>query len=400
MRVARHGFGFTPSATGSKEKVHYFTRYMRRLGEILLDRGALALSELHTGLDACRRRGGRLGTQLLRFGFVDERVLLAALAEQYGVPSAATEVIARAPLAVRRLLPVGVMKRLQVVPFDRAASGVRVAMINPRDPMAADEIRRHLGDDFEPFVATEIALEDAIAELDEGPVRMTVGPEETTPREARLDVDGWEALWRPPSMDPAALLDRDRDAADPPPRIRLATFPGLATMEGRSGAAEITLDESAYIDALQDVQHRDEVGALLTRFAVGFLPRCALLMIHKGEAVGWMARGLAVVDDVQTFVASLAEPSMLQGAANTGEPQAVVLGAGDVDRRLAAALGDPPPVELVIVPVQVKGRSVALLVGDLPGEAVLAVPMSDLSTAAVRAGLAFEMLIMRQKIAS
>ncbi len=72
---------------------------MRRLGEILLDKGALALSELHTGLEACRRTGGRLGTQLLRFGFVDERALLAALSEQYGVPSAAAEVISRAPLS-------------------------------------------------------------------------------------------------------------------------------------------------------------------------------------------------------------------------------------------------------------------------------------------------------------
>ena len=45
---------------------------MKRLGEILLERGAIAITELHTCLEACHHSGGRLGTQLLKFGFVDE----------------------------------------------------------------------------------------------------------------------------------------------------------------------------------------------------------------------------------------------------------------------------------------------------------------------------------------
>ena len=375
---------------------------MRRLGEILLDKGALALSELHTGLEACRRTGGRLGTQLLRFGFVDERALLAALSEQYGVPSAAAEVIDRAPLAVRRLLPLGVLRRLQAVPFDRTARGVRVAMINPHDPLAADEIRHHLGDDFEAYVATEIAIDEALAELDDDLVRVTV---ETTGHDVSVERgggggDGWDALWCPPSVEPERLLGEGGSTPLPGPRVRVATFPGLASIEGDAGDIEASLDESAFVSGLQNARHRDDVGMLLIRFAVGYLPRCALFMVHSNRAVGWMARGLAVIDDVQTFVGTIDEPSALQVAMRHVEPHAVLLGDSEVDRRLVAVLGDPPPVEVVVVPVRVKDRTVAVLVGDLPGEAVLAVPMSELSTAAARAGLAFEMLIMRQKIAS
>jgi len=58
---------------------------MKRLGEILLERGAIAIAELHTGLEACHYSGGRLGTQLLKFGFVDEHALLEALSEQLEV---------------------------------------------------------------------------------------------------------------------------------------------------------------------------------------------------------------------------------------------------------------------------------------------------------------------------
>ena len=51
---------------------------MKRLGELLLERGAIDVNELHTGLEASSRLGGRLGTQLLRFGFVSEKDLLRA----------------------------------------------------------------------------------------------------------------------------------------------------------------------------------------------------------------------------------------------------------------------------------------------------------------------------------
>ena len=63
---------------------------MKRLGEILLDRGAIGVTELHTGLEACHYSGGRLGTQLLKFGFVDEHALLEALSEQLNVPPVAS----------------------------------------------------------------------------------------------------------------------------------------------------------------------------------------------------------------------------------------------------------------------------------------------------------------------
>ena len=63
-------------------------------------------------------------------------------------------------------------------------------------------------------------------------------------------------------------------------------------------------------------------------------------------------------------------------------------------------MGDPPPQDLVAVPVTVKGRTIACLLGDLPGESVLAAPVHEIVSAAKRAGVAFEMLIMRNKIAS
>ena len=90
---------------------------MKRLGEILLDWGAVAVSELHTGLEACHRTGGRLGTQLLKFGFVEEQQLLDALSEQFGVRAVSAATLERTRSEVLAILPVHHARRLQAVPF-------------------------------------------------------------------------------------------------------------------------------------------------------------------------------------------------------------------------------------------------------------------------------------------
>jgi hypothetical protein len=107
---------------------------MKKLGEILIERGVIALSELHTSLEACRRSGGRLGTQLLKFGFVDEPALLRALAEQYGARAVASAALRKAPIEVLSLVPPALARRLRAVPFERLPIHLKVAMINPPDP--------------------------------------------------------------------------------------------------------------------------------------------------------------------------------------------------------------------------------------------------------------------------
>ncbi|MGD8441126.1 MAG: general secretion pathway protein GspE, partial [Holophagae bacterium] len=113
---------------------------MQRLGEILIAKGVLSLAELHTALETCHRTGGRLGTQLLEFGYVDESMLLGALSKQLGVPSVSRVKLLHSPLEVRKLLPTDIGRRLQAVPFQTVGDQVKVAMTNPNDRAAADEI--------------------------------------------------------------------------------------------------------------------------------------------------------------------------------------------------------------------------------------------------------------------
>ena len=74
--------------------------------------------------------------------------------------------------------------------------------------------------------------------------------------------------------------------------------------------------------------------------------------------------------------------------------------SGEINDAMKKILGDPEPVELGAFPVLVKNRVVAYLVGDAPGRIVPESDRKKLVDATQKAGLAFEVLILRKKIIS
>jgi hypothetical protein len=369
---------------------------MKRLGEILLERGAIAIAELHTGLEACHYSGGRLGTQLLKFGFVDEHALLEALSEQLGVPSVSASILRRAPDRLRRMIPLHVARRIQVVVFEKKEGNLGVAMTTPRSPRVIEEIVSYLGLDIVPHVATEVGILTALAEVKE---------EEPTIAKTKTPVTGfvgaadeWDRLWTPPMMRSTDLLRTGPGRRDSEAQLA-STFPGLAPVSesSRPGSGG-PLNDEVYCQLLREVRSRDEVGDLLLRRSIVILDRCFLLAVHSGKVVGWLVKGPGVVvDDVQSFAFQQEAPSVLSEVNGMGgfwgKPP-----SGEINDAIKKILGDPEPVEIAVFPVLVKNRVVAYLVGDTPGEIVAESERKKLIDAVQKAGLAFEILIMRKKI--
>jgi len=367
----------------------------KRLGEILLEKGAIAISELHTGLETCHHTGGRLGTQLLKFGFVDEHALLEALSEQLGTPSVPSSVLRRSPMELRRLVPVHVGQRLQAVVFKRQNGRLSVAMTNPRDPAAIEEIVSYTGLEITPHVATETAVQAALADLEDDVIEFAREVEHSGDTKIGND---WDRLWAPPPLRPIDLL-RTRGRASVKKTPLSATFPDLVPVpDSGASAAAVPLGDKAFRSLLHGAVRRDDIGELLLRRAIAILARCSLFAVHSGRVVGWMARGAGVVvEDVQSFSVSLDLPSIfsdLTGADSYCGP----MPTGPINDELVRSLGESPPKQLVVIPVRVKQRSVAFLIGDNPGKDLPESARGELVPAAQKAGVAFEVLIMRKKI--
>jgi len=375
---------------------------MRRLGEILLERGYASVGELHTALEASHRHRGRLGTQLLRLGFVTEKQLLEALAEQTGCPPLPREVLRATPVEVRRLLSPEDARRLHAVPFAIHHQLLQVAMNNPRDRGAIEEIQNLTGMVVEAYVATEASVNAAIQAM-VGELRRKQEESERGGEEAGgiPSNEEWNGLWTGKMPSGAQLLrPLEELSGSLPGSLRYASYPSLAPMIDPSTAAGPGyLDEEDFERALLEAGERDEIGRALLGFAARYLTRLCLFSIYRERVHGWMVHGMGpVLEDVQCFSMDLGLPSIFSVLFKTAGHHIGSLPPGENNRNIGLCLGETMPQDVVVIPVQVKGRVVAFLLGDIPGQSTVSVPVKDLEAAATATGIALEMTILKKKI--
>ncbi|MEZ4600204.1 MAG: type IV-A pilus assembly ATPase PilB [Syntrophotaleaceae bacterium] len=132
-----------------------------RLGELLVRNQLISSKQLTDALTDQKAHGGRLGSSLIKLGFVKEEELSAFLSKQYGVPSinlAEFDV----DLEVIRQIPAEIAQRYQIVPINRAGSTLIVAMNDPSNIFAIDDIKFMTGFNVEVVVATESSIKHAI----------------------------------------------------------------------------------------------------------------------------------------------------------------------------------------------------------------------------------------------
>ncbi len=132
-----------------------------RLGEILLKDSLISPDQLKQALDYQKKHGGRLGTCLVKLGLVSDDDITAVLSRQYGVPSINLKFYEVDP-AVIKLVPQETAVRYQIVPLSRVGSTLTIAMTDPTNVFAMDDIKFMTGFNVEPVVASETAIGDAI----------------------------------------------------------------------------------------------------------------------------------------------------------------------------------------------------------------------------------------------
>ncbi len=134
----------------------------RRLGEILVGGKALSAEVRDRALGQQVRAKGRFGTILMEMGAVKEDLLLRALSVQHGVGPATAAELANIGPEVIRLVPAKLAASLFVVPFKRSGRTLHLAMRDPKDLPAIDEISFLTGLAIAPFVALDARIQGAL----------------------------------------------------------------------------------------------------------------------------------------------------------------------------------------------------------------------------------------------
>jgi type IV pilus assembly protein PilB len=133
-----------------------------KLGEILVRENLISPQHLREALDYQRQHGGRLGFNLVKLGLISDDMITAVLSRQYGIPSVNLDLFNIDP-SVLSLIPQEVAQKHSVLPLSRVGATLTLAMVDPTNVFAMDDVKFMTGLNVEPVVVAEGSVQLAIA---------------------------------------------------------------------------------------------------------------------------------------------------------------------------------------------------------------------------------------------
>ncbi|MGH9432887.1 MAG: GspE/PulE family protein, partial [Terriglobia bacterium] len=132
-----------------------------RIGEILVRENRISSEQLSRGLEYQKTNGGKLGQAFVKLGYLTDDEVTSALSAQYGIPSIKLADIEIEP-EILKLVPMDTALKHKVLPLARIGSAVTLAMADPANVFALDDVKFMTGLNVEPVLAAESAIEAAI----------------------------------------------------------------------------------------------------------------------------------------------------------------------------------------------------------------------------------------------
>ncbi|PWT81133.1 MAG: type IV-A pilus assembly ATPase PilB [Blastocatellia bacterium] len=164
-----------------------------RIGELLLKEKRITPQQLQQALNQQKAEGGKLGYNLVKLGFVKDEEITSLLSKQYGVPSINLSQFELDPTVVK-LIPADTAQKYQIIPLSRSGATLTIAMTDPTNVFAMDDIKFMTGYNVEPVVASETAVTGAIERYYPSTVKAATKVEPSGPSTLELASKGLEEL--------------------------------------------------------------------------------------------------------------------------------------------------------------------------------------------------------------
>ncbi len=132
-----------------------------RLGDVLVQAGKITPQQLQQGLAAQKEKGGRIGSALVKLGLLSEKELVEFLSQHFGVPAIDLSRI-EIDESVAKIVPAETARKYMILPVAKVGAKVTLAMIDPTNLFAMDDIKFKTGYSVDPVVASESAIRAGI----------------------------------------------------------------------------------------------------------------------------------------------------------------------------------------------------------------------------------------------
>lgn len=409
---------------------------VQRLGELLIHNNLLTQAQLEEALQAQVIFGGKLGTILIEMGLLSEKVLGEALRQMIGFPCAQAEDMVNIPRPVIDIVSAELADKYKVIPLSVSGRKMTLAMANPKDIQAIDEISFRTGHIVLPMLALEVRLYFALEQYYgiKRPMRYIAPPvnfrEEPGANHILRDSERGKPAAPAAAGFPGTTLSGQAPHRSGPDQ-GIIDIPGAEDEDylGAPGSEHIhvptqrpTLPASAPVadpgeeleelEEIDDIEvtladmtkrlvaatNRDDVADALIEYLGAHYARAVLFMVVAGQVTGWRAvRNRQPIPAIEQFQLPLTEASVLKTAVESNSFFLGPVPQSGANLALSTLLGKPVPTTAVMLPLAMLGRVVGLIYVDDP-RMNMAEAVAALQQVTGKALLTFELLILQNKI--
>ena len=205
----------------------------QRLGDLLVKEKIISPEQLEQAVKVQKETNVRLGAALVKLGFLSDEDVTNFLSRQYGVPAINLSYFEIDPSVVK-LIPYETAKRYQILPLSRVGASLTIAMVDPTNVFAMDDIKFMTGFNIEPVVASESSILQGIDKAygttkDEDLEQVMQSMTEMDEADVELQAETEEV----------GLADLER-AADEAPIVKLVNL--ILTDSVKRGASDIHME--------------------------------------------------------------------------------------------------------------------------------------------------------------
>ncbi|HKJ05288.1 MAG TPA: hypothetical protein VJ974_06815 [Geopsychrobacteraceae bacterium] len=428
----------------------------KKLGEILLERELITTEQLEEATEIQCLYGGKLGTGLIELGAIDEDTLGLVLSKSFHLPYFKPVLLMEIPPDILALVPRQLALKHMVLPCKLQGKRLFLAMSDPNDLSAIDDLSFHLGYSIAPVVVPELRLALALNKyhkrklsprfINLGKQLMSGAAQARTDAEARK-TEGDEPIsglqeFRENVLEKDAVqniedldevldvedileveeeetaenefwptLGDENNSAESPSDSEyheLTTLGETSAPVPEEGAAPESEPESeqetgpravqSFCEQLIKADDRDDIATCLIAYLAQEFSAGGILMVKGDQVMGWQATiGAQRVQDFDRFHVSLDQPSVLLTVAQSKTYYLGPIPETVQNIMLLDNFGSDLPETVLLVPLLLRGRLVSILYvqDDI---AAISDKLAELQRLVDKSSMAFEMLVLKNKI--
>jgi hypothetical protein len=368
-----------------------------KLGELLLKEKMVTSDQLEEALKNQMIYGIRLGSSLVEMGCIDEEVLARLLSTKLGVPCVGRKELAAVSKDLINKFPRRLVEAHQVVPLKLEGNRLSLAMTDPTDFQAIEEIGFVTGFIVQPFIAADVHISRALAkhyQISLGQVRYQQVADQRR-KGGNEDAEKPATITMPTFTETGELLNVTIPAE----------FAGFASLHGDEPDDMYMLSENVSKYTVDRVsldfagaRTREDVANVFIKYLGQEFTAAALFIVRGNAAIGW--RGISNGERIAGFSdlnLLLSKPSVIRDVVESRNLSMGSLVHTHENRQILKILYIRPETSLLVLPVVMINKVVAVVAVTADMDS-LGHRLAELQKLVRKASLAFEMLIIKNKI--